>query len=162
VGKRLAAMLVVALFVLGEAACGGSGDSGGSTSKADYIQQMQSLGKELSTSFDNLSKTKPTDIPSSIAVLSKIGAALDTAGDKLDAIDPPSEVADSHQKLVDGAHESADDFRGVADELQQAKPSEVPQLLKQLNPSTLPGFQKMQEAVSELKAKGYDLGQLSS
>ena len=106
--------------------------------------------------------TKPTDIPSSVAVLNEIGAALDTAGDKLDEIQPPSEVADSHQKLVDGAHEAADDFRGLADKLQNAKPSEVPQLLSQLNPSTLPGFQNMQEAVNELKTKGYDLGQLAS
>jgi hypothetical protein len=42
---------------------GGGGDGGGSTSKADYIQQMQTLGKELSSSFDNLSNTKPTDRP---------------------------------------------------------------------------------------------------
>jgi hypothetical protein len=154
---RRFAVLVLALASLGVVAAGC-----GSTSKADYQKQMQALGKELSTSFSNLGNAKPTDAGGSAALFNEVADALDTAGNKLGDIDPPSDVSDAHQKLVDGAHEAADEFRDLANKLQSAKPSDLPQLMTQLNPSKLVGFQKMQQAVAELKAKGYDLGSLSS
>lgn len=160
--KRLAVLfLAVASLGVVVASCGGGGGSGGPTSKADYLKEMQSLGKELSASFNNLSNAKPTTIASSVGILNEIAGALDSAGDKLDEVDAPTDAADSHQKLVDGAHEAADDFRGLADKLENAKLSDVPLLLSQLNPAKLAGFQKMQQAVNDLKAKGYDLGELS-
>ena len=123
---------------------------------------MQALGEELSSSFSSLSNAKPTDAKGSAALLDKLADALDTAGDKLDAINPPADAADTHQQLVDGAHEAADEFRDLAKKVENAKLSELPALLGQLNPATLAGFKKMQEAVTELKAKGYQLGQFSS
>jgi len=160
VGKRLAALLVVASLGIVAAGCGGGGGGGGSTSKADYLEQMQALGNQLSSSFSDLGNAKPTDLSSSVALFNDVADALDDAGDKLDSVEPPDEVSDAHQKLVDGAHEAADDFRGLGDQLENAKLSELPQLLSQLNPANLAGFKKMQQAVNELKAKGYDLGEL--
>jgi hypothetical protein len=160
--KRIA-VLILAVASLGVVASGcGGGGGGGSTSKADYMKQMQALGQDLSSSFTNLSNAKPTDIKSSAALFNEVADALDTAGDKLDGIEPPSDAADAHQKLLDGAHQAADDFRGLAKQLENAKLSELPQLMSRLNPSKLAGLKKMQQAVTELKAKGYDLGSLSS
>ena len=157
--KHLAVLILAVALGAVAAGCGGGG--GGSSSKADYQKQMQALGQELSSSFSNLGNTKPTDVKGSVALLNKLGDALDTAGDKLDEIDAPSDAADAHQKLVDGAHQAADEFRDMAKKLEGAKLADVPQLLSQLNPSSLPGFQKLQEAVKELQAKGYQLGELS-
>jgi hypothetical protein len=158
---RLAVLfLVVVSLGVFATSCGGGG--GGATSKADYLKQMQALGQELSSSFNNLSNATPTDIKSSATLINQIADALDTAGDKLDEINPPSDAANAHQKLVDGAHEAADDFRELAKKLDTATLSELPKLMSQLNPSNLPGFEKMQQAVNELKAKGYDLGSLGS
>jgi hypothetical protein len=161
--KQLA-VLVLAVSALGvvTAGCGGSGGgSSGGTTKADYLKQMKALGTELSTSFSDLANARPTSKKSSAALLRNVGDALDAAGDKLDDIDPPAEVADAHQKLIDGTHEAADEFRDLASKLDSASPSQLPAILSQLNPSKLPGFVKMQQAVNEFKAKGYQLGQLS-
>ena len=163
--QRAALIFVGTLLGVVVAGCGGGGGGGGgggSTSKAEYQQQMQTLGQELSASFSSLSSAKPTDLKSSAALFDQVGDALDQAGDKLAEIEPPSEVADAHQKLVDGAHQAADEFHQLTDRIKNAKPSELPQLLDQLNAQNLKGFKKLQQAVNELKAKGYQLGQLGS
>ena len=96
-------------------------------SKQDYEQQMQALQAKLSSTANELTTafSNPSDIPAMTAGLNKTADLLDEASQSLDDIEPPEDVADAHQAMVDNSAAAADKIRDLADKVENDSLSEL-------------------------------------
>jgi hypothetical protein len=151
---RRAVVLVVALALLA-AGCGGGGndEAGKPLTKAQYQAELQKLsnevGAELRQSVGASTTLKKGDVP-------KLQQSLRSFAKKVEALNPPTAVADLHTRLVAA-------MRGLADDL----PSLVTTLDKAKDPSAaiaaLFGAKPIQELIQlqqSFKDKGYDISSL--
>lgn len=157
--------LVVLLAVtasLGLAAAGCGGGGGERLSKEEYQSRMQELGKDLSAAAEGLGSLRPTDVRGAREAIEKTADLMDEASDRLAEINPPEDIAGAHEKLIEGARQAADEFRDLAEKIRSATLEDAAALaekLGSLNVTELEGFKKLQEAVEEIRSKGYQLGQ---
>jgi hypothetical protein len=151
------ALALVTLVAVGAGCGGGGGADGDRLSREEYQQRVTELGDDLDRTFGDFGDVDPQDIEGSIGVLGTLAEALDTAGDRFDELDPPEEVQNAQDTLVDGAHTAADSIRQLADDLEGAGISELPGLLRELDPQRIEGFDEIQKAVAEFEQNGYDL-----
>ena len=156
--KRLLILLACASALAAVAGCGGDGGGGTPLSKQDYEQQMQALQSKLSSTADELTTafSNPSDIPAMTAGLNKTADLLDEASQSLDDIEPPEDVADAHQAMVDNSAAAADKIRGLADKVENDSLSELQADVQDFQ--NFPEFADLQKAVADIKAKGYDIG----
>jgi hypothetical protein len=137
-----------ALVVLA-AGCGGGGNSTGPLTKAEYLQQMQSIAKELSTSVGGLGAA--TDAKSAASALSKVQKDVRSAVKKLEAISPPPQVNAPHKALTQAAADFADQLSPIIIRLQDGDLSALSAVV------TLKSFKALQSASDELKRSGFDI-----
>jgi hypothetical protein len=151
----LACLSAIAVATAG---CGGGGGSSGALSKEDYEQQMQALQADLSSTANELQSafTNPQDIDAMAKGLGRAADLLDEASQKLDDIEPPADVADAHQSMIDNSASAATKLRDLADKVQNEPLSELQSSLQDFQ--NLDEFTKLQQAVDDIKAKGYDIG----
>jgi hypothetical protein len=117
---------------------------------------MQDLGKKLSASFTGLSGVaSPGSLKDAADGIEKAADLLDDAAGNFDDIEPPKEIESAHQELVDGAHEAADEFRDLADQIRNGDLN----LQQEFDPSKLEGFRRIQRGIDAIKAKGYSIGE---
>jgi hypothetical protein len=137
--------------------CGGGG-GGSALSKQEYETQMQALQTKLSSTADQLSSafSDPSNIGAMTKGLRDAADLLDNASSGLADISPPADVAAPHQSMIDNSRAAADKIREFADKIENQPLSELQ--------TSLAGFQNIAElgklatAVSDIKAKGYDIG----
>ena len=157
--RKSAILLACLLGVVVMAGCGGGGGGGGEPlSKEDYEQQMQELQTDLSASADELQKafTDPQDVEAMSEGLNEAADLLDEASASLDDIAPPEDVADAHQTMVDRSAAAAVKLRDFADTVANASLAELQESLAEFQ--DIEEFQELSTAVSEIEAKGYDIG----
>ncbi len=97
-------LLACLLGVVVMAGCGGGGGGdGGALSKEDYEAAMQSLQTDLEASTDELQQafSDPSDIDAMSDGLSQTADLMSDASQSLDEIEPPEDVAEAHQAMVD-------------------------------------------------------------
>jgi hypothetical protein len=159
--KRFAVLcLAMAALVAVAAGCGGGSENGGgsSLSKAEYEAKMQALGDDLNAAADSLRNVNPTDLGSVSDVFNQATDLYNKAASGLADINPPEEIAAAHQKLEDGLQTAADAFQELNDKVKDATLSDLPDVLGDLNLSDIAGIAAIQDAIDEIKSKGYDLG----
>lgn len=157
--RRLLILLACVSALAAVAGCGSGGGGGGTPlSKQDYEEQMQALQAKLSSSTNELSTafSNPSDIPAMTAGLNKTADLLDDASQSLHDIEPPEDVADAHQAMVDNSAAAADRIRDLADKVENDSLSELQSDVQDFQ--NFPEFSKLQQAVDDIKAKGYDIG----
>ncbi len=158
--RKSAILLACLLGVVVMAGCGGGGGGGGGEplSKEDYEEQMQALQTDLSASADELQKafTNPQDVEAMSEGLNDAADLLDEASASLDDIAPPEDVADAHQTMVDKSAAAAEKLREFADTVANASLAELQESLAEFQ--DIEEFQELSTAVSEIEAKGYDIG----
>lgn len=159
--KRLPALALSALLAalaVAVAGCGG----GARLSKAEYEAEVAAIGRDLEARFGDLgSRLGASDLSSLAALLARLGEALDTAAGRLSQLKPPEEVQAAQDQLVQAARDLADRAREVADTLQEAPLSELVSLQDELDLTRSDAFRRLEQALDELKAKGYSLGRLA-
>ena len=155
--KRAAILFACLASVIAVAGCGGGG-GGGALSKAEYEQQMQALQAKLSSTADQLTSafSNPSDIDAMTKGLRDAADLLDEASSGLADISPPEDVADPHQSLVENSAAAADKIREFADKIENAPLAELQQSLSEFQ--NIEEFGPLETAVSDIKAKGYDIG----
>jgi hypothetical protein len=155
--KRALILFASLASVVAVAGCGGGG-GGSALSKADYEQQMQALQTKLSSTADELSSafSDPSDIAAMSKGLRDAADLLDEASSGLADISPPADVADPHQSMVDNSAAAADKIREFADKIESEPLSELQKSLADFQ--NIEEFATLQTAVSDIKAKGYDIG----
>ncbi len=116
-------LLACLLGVVAIAGCGGGGGGNGEAlSKADYEEAMQALQADLDASTNELQQAfaDPQDIPAMTDGLNQASALMDEASQSLDEIEPPEDVADAHQTMVDKSAAAADRLSEFADTVENA------------------------------------------
>lgn len=142
---------------LAAAGCGGGGGGEERLSKQEYEQQMQDLQQELSPTADQLqSASDPTDIEAMTEGLREAADLLDQASEGLQDISPPEDVADPHQEMAAQSAAAADSIREFADTIETAPLSELQTRLAEFQ--NIEEFDKLEAAVVEIQAAGYDIG----
>jgi hypothetical protein len=147
--RNAAILLACLLGAVVVAGCGGGGGGGGvPLSKEDYEQQMQRLSREVESTLDRMSAAfdDASDVSAELIATADL---LDDESRSLDGIEPPEEVADEHQTLIDKSAAAADELRKLADG------ASVADLLGVFG---MEEFEDPEATVREIKAKGYDIG----
>ena len=157
---RQAGVIVVALMLaLGAAACGGGGGSGGDRlSKDEYEQQMSAIGTDLQEASSGVDISETTDLDKVADTVAEFKSDLETAADKVDDLNPPEDADEETQKIADALHAFADEFGKME---QAARDRDKPALQKAQQAVITEG-NEAQEAAEDLKAKGYDIGELGT
>jgi hypothetical protein len=150
---------IAALVVLAAAGCGDSGGGGGTPlTKAQYEEQLNSIGTTIDSSFEELTQTFQGDTPSFDAAADKIAEIQDQLrqqADELDDVTPPEDVQAEHDKMVEGLRGFADDL----DEFREAVESKSVDAMQKFAQTftNSESAKKIQEAGDSLQKKGYDL-----
>lgn len=145
----LVAIMALTLFVAG---CG-------ETSKADYEQQIQKIGKTVNEDLDKLDSGTPDEKQINAAVKS-----LEQAADDIEAVDPPSEVKSLHEDLVTTLNDTADLLSQMAPIMKIAATDPTKLGQKDIDKMTkiTSDFEDIQKRMAKIEAgfkkKKYDVG----
>jgi mono/diheme cytochrome c family protein len=158
----LIVLLLVTLFAAG---CGGGGSDDRLT-KEEYLQEFAAIGDDLEGSFNQLvdADVDTNDFDQIADLTNSIGDSLDELAGRVDALSPPEEIEASHDKLIDGLEEFAAWAHELADKITTAPAAELVGIVEEygltgdFDPAKVPGADKIQEAVEEFQAAGYQLG----
>jgi hypothetical protein len=148
--KLLGVFALAAALVLALASFGGGGRLG----KAEYEQKLQQAGRELSTALRQLSSSRSKD--EFKEGVNDVEKALDDVADELDGVTPPKDVEGANQRLVEGFRQLAHEFKAAAEK--------GPDAARQAGRTITTGAASRQanQAIQEIKRRGYDAGQLGT
>jgi hypothetical protein len=151
--KLLGVFALAAALVLALAGFGGGGRLG----KAEYEQKLQQAGRELSTALRQLSSSRSKD--EFKEGVNDVEKALDDVADELDGVTPPKDVEGANQRLVEGFRQLAHEFDAV-----KAAAEKGPDAARQAGRTITTGAASRQanQAIQEIKRRGYDAGQLGT
>jgi hypothetical protein len=155
--RSAVATLACLLGVVVIAGCGGGGN-GGALSKEDYEEQMQALQADLGQSATELEQafSNPQDSPAVSDGLNNAADIFEDASASLNEIEPPDDVADPHQVMVDQTASAAERIRGVADRVENAAtPAEISNELLEF--TSMEELTELEQAVDDIQAAGYDI-----
>ena len=91
---RAALLCFVAAAALALAACGNSEQN-------DYVDQVNDVQNQFLDTMTQVASTPPTNPKEAGQLVSDMQDAFTTAADDLEGIEPPDDVADLHQQLID-------------------------------------------------------------
>jgi nitrate/nitrite-specific signal transduction histidine kinase len=144
----LAALSVLGAVALLVGGCGG-GSSSPPLTKTEYVKQMETIGRSLSTSINSIaSVTNPKD---AAAGLGKVQDDLRNAADQMKKISPPKNIADQHDKLTQAVYDFADQLDPIIDKLNKGN------LAALAGVTTLKGFRDLQTAAGNITKAGYKI-----
>ena len=152
--RILALTALLAAFVV--AGCGG----GDQLTKDEYIKELNSAGKALSTSFNSLGEgiSDTKDTKGLGAKFTEASNALRKASDQIGDINPPDDAKDANDKLAGGLGKMADSFDEVGKASSSSNASQSAALLTKINKlATSDGIKQVTEAINSLKTKGYNI-----
>jgi len=149
--RALGLLALGGTLVLVAVGCGGGGGGAKPLDKADYVKQMQAIGTNLSTVLNSLSGSA-TSPKKAAAALTRIQTDLNGAADKIDAMNPPADVATDQKKLGVAVREFADELDPLIKSLHGGKLSALQSL------ANLKGVSDIQSASQAIVKKGYKIG----
>ena len=149
---RNALLTTSALAALLLAGCGDSGR----LSKSDYEQRVRSIYADIQEAFQK------TNVTSTTLLADRIEAAqgtLRSSADELEEIEPPEQVEQETEELVEGMREYADDLDELHEAAVQGDRAAVEAFTSRVAKNE--AVERMAEAAEEMKFKGYDLGPIA-
>lgn len=156
---RQAGVIVVALVLaVGAAACGGGGGGGDRLSKDEYEQQMSAIGADLQEASSGVDISSTTDLDKVADTVADFKTELDSAAAKVDDLNPPEDAEAETEKIADALHAFADEFG----KMEQAARGRDTEALQQAQQAVITEGAAAQQAANDLKAKGYDIGELGA
>ena len=157
--RQAGVILVALVLALGAAACGGGGGSGGDRlSKAEYEQQMSSIGADLQEASSGVDISATTNLDKVADTVGDFKDDLETAADKVDNLNPPEDAEQETQKIADALHAFADEFG----KMEQAARDRDRNAIQDAQQAVITEGADAQQAAKDLKAKGYDIGELGA
>jgi hypothetical protein len=149
--KALGATALAGVVLLALTGCGG----GGQLSKAQYQQHLQKNGRELAAALAGLSGTKTK--AGFVSAVDGVENALNDVAHDLDGVTPPTDVQGANERLVVAFRKLADDF-GEVKAAADKGPNAARQKGRQVTSG--PASREANQAVQEIKRRGYDVGEL--
>jgi hypothetical protein len=159
----LLAMLVAALLL---ATCGGASDE--PVTKAEYETALQSTMDDLEAAYGQAGAALDDKGAANRSVgeittqLRSAQVALRDAGNRLNEIVPPTELASTHKDLVQGVRDMADsvDLLIKAQEVAERDPNEAKRLAKEFGNDD--SMERVTAAAAALSDAGVDAGLLAA
>lgn len=151
----------VALWALLVASCGGTGE----VTRSAYGTQLRSTMADLESAYGDAGAAVATGGARTTAAakdpvqqLRTSQIALRDAGNRLDEIHPPKDLAADHRELVRGVRDMADaiDLLILAQQAADTDPKRASQLARRF--ATDPSFAKVQAAATKIEKAGVDAG----
>jgi hypothetical protein len=147
-------LLLAGLFAFVVAGCGSSPKA---VTKAQYEQEVQRLGQDLTDAGSELGRSI------SIATFNQnadnLREHLHAAADDLHGLKPPPDVRDANDRLAD----ALDDFADMLDQVKEARRQSIVRARAALvRISRSRAVRQARGATRELERKGYDIGQFSA
>jgi hypothetical protein len=124
--------------------------SGSPLAKTEYVAQMKTIGKSLSTSLNTLGSA--TTAAKAATALAQVQVDLRAAADKIAAITPPDAVKVEHANLVKAVRDFADQLSPVITKLKAGTMAALATV------STLTGLTEIQTASTAITKKGFKIG----
>lgn len=162
--RRAAAIVVLVLAPLVLAACGGASDE--PLTKSAYEQKLQSTMDDLEAAYGEAGAATSggggakgeRSVAQIVAELRTSQVALRDAGNRLDEITPPADLAATHDQLVAGVRDMADavDLLIKAQETAEQDPAKAKQYARQFGADD--SFERVQAAAAKLADAGVDAG----
>jgi hypothetical protein len=164
-------VLVLAAALLVIAGCGGGGGQE-TLSKDEYAKMVAATGDSLTQAFqgvvDEVGKLNPGNIDSVDdlnELMSQLGDvvgggvdSLNQAADDLAAVSPPEDAQAANDELIDGLRLLAGDFETFEQAIRDGEFSKIEDLGSGFeNIANSEAGKMIQEAIDELKSKGYDV-----
>jgi hypothetical protein len=158
---RQAGVTVLALvFALAAASCGGGGGGSGGDrlSKGEYEQQMRAIGADLAEASSKVDISSTTDLDKVADNVAAFQDELEAAANDVDDLNPPEDAEEETAKIADALHAFADQFA----KMEQAARSRDVDALQEAQQALITKGADAQRAAQDLKAKGYNIGELGS
>jgi nitrate/nitrite-specific signal transduction histidine kinase len=147
VRRVLAALSLLGAVALLVGGCGGSSEP--PLTKTEYVKQMKTIGRSLSSSINSVaSVTSPKD---AATALGKVQDDLRNAADQMKKISPPENIQDQHEKLTQAVYDFADQLDPIIDKLSNGN------LAALAGVTTLQGFRDLQTAAGNITKAGYKI-----
>lgn len=99
----ISVLAIVALGAFALSACGGGDDDGGGGNAASDEQYVRGVCDALASFQDELTKisdAEPNSVDDLQKLMNSLADAIENVADDLDNINPPADVADSHNAIV--------------------------------------------------------------
>lgn len=165
--RRLTVTALCAAAFAAIAGCGG-GSSGSEDrlSKDEYVQEFAGIVNELDAGFQEVfdAQVDTSDFGEVARLADRAGDSFTGLADRVDELSPPEDIETTHDKLVGGLREFGLWFHDLADTVRTTPAAELDDVLREygfpgdFDPLQVPGADKIQEAVEEFQAAGYELG----
>jgi hypothetical protein len=149
--RAIGLLLLGGTLALLAAGCGGGSSGPKPLDKADYVKQMQAIGRKLSTSLNGLTADTGS-APKAAAALTTVQGELRAAAVKIAAIDPPTDIKTEHAQLATAVSEFADELGPLITKLKAGNLQALTTLTK------LKGVSDIQKASTAISNKGYKIG----
>jgi hypothetical protein len=125
-------------------------------SKSEYEQKVQVVYADVQQAF------RETNVKAQSHLADRVEAAqeqLREASEELEAVEPPKDVEEDNEEIVEGMRDYADDL----DELREAAARGDRGAIESFNAriAEKKSVRKIAEAAEEMKFKGYDLGPIA-
>ncbi len=129
---RLIAVVIVGALVLalGAGACNDDGDDGGGElTLTEYFSELDAIMEDANSQMDALEDPEERDVTSEQGQLEAIRdfyfdanlAIIEGASDKIEALDPPTDVADAHNALLAAVGDTVAAFEVLASQVAEAE-----------------------------------------
>jgi hypothetical protein len=155
-GLATLAALLLALALLA-AGCGGGKGGGGELSKTQYESRIQKDAQEIRDAFTPLS-TAPASLKEFASEIKAGQEKLGHVADDLESVTPPAAARRDNERLAAGLRKLASLLEPLRRAALKANPVGVRDAAQNLQNST--ALKDAQQAIKDLKKKGYDLGSL--
>ncbi len=127
--KRL---LSLVLILVASAAVALAPTGCGNAEKNDYVDKVNEIQNNLQTQATAAISSAPASPAQAGQLVKKLQGLFADAADQLAAVDPPSDVADLHQQLVDKVREVSDQIGKLADAFNSGNPQQIQQAASDL------------------------------
>jgi hypothetical protein len=148
---RIAALAASAVILAG---CGSGGEN--RLSKSEYEHRVRSVYAGVQAAFRETRSVSGADLAGAVAAAQQ---RLRDAADELDAVEPPKDVEEGNEELVEGMREYADDLGELREAVVRGNEAAVTRFNAEIGEN--PAVKQIAEAAEEMKFRGYDLGPIA-
>ena len=121
-GPRALAVLIALLALPALAACGEDTDA-----QNDYVDEVNGVTTRLNDELNRIASevTSVSNPQEAVDAFATLSDAVRSAGDELEAVDPPEDVAELHDQLVGQVERLAAEAGNAVDEVRAGGPAAV-------------------------------------
>jgi hypothetical protein len=158
--RRAGMVLLTVVIAIAAAGCGGGGGSGGGDrlSKSEFESEMSSIGADLQQASSGIDLSNTKDLDKVADAVAAFKTKLESAADQVDDLNPPADADEETGKIADALHAFADEFGKME---KAARKGDLGDLQKAQQAVITEGA-AAQQAATDLKNKGYNIGELGS